>query len=297
MKAEPIQPSPLRRHRGLCLYLLAAFAVYFLFVILPIADAFRLSLFRWPTAASRPLFVGLGNFRALLGDAVFWSALGHNVLLLVLSLLVQIPLAIMLAVLLSYPVRARWLFRTVFFAPMVMPTVAIAVLWSYVYLPEHGLLDQVIRLFNKGFGGNWLGGPGTAMLCVFVTICWRYTGFHMVLFMAGIASIPEELYEAARMDGAGEWGAFRAITLPLLRPVIRISATLSIIGSLKYFDLVYMMAEGAPETSRELMATYVYRLAFAGGQGRYGYGSAAAVMLFLIALVAGAILSRTRTEN
>ena len=292
MTSVSTRSAPARFGRGLFGFLLPALVIYALFVILPIGEAFRLSLFRWPSAVSEPVFCGLRNFAALMGDAVFWSALGHNVLLLVLSLAVQLPIALMLAVFLSYPVRGRRLFRTVFFAPMVMPTVAIAVLWSYVYLPEQGLLDQVIRLFDRGFsGGAWLGGPNTAMLCVFATICWRYVGFHMVLFMAGLAGIPEELYEAARMDGASEWGAFKAITLPLLKPTIRVSATLSIIGSLKYFDLVYMMAAGAPEKSRELMATYVYRLGFEGGQGRFGYGSAAAVMLFLVALAAGAAVT------
>lgn len=293
MRQASGQPAALRFGRGLFVYLLPALVVYALFVILPIGEAFRLSLYRWPSAAADPVFAGLRNFSALMADNVFWSALWHNVLLLLLSLAVQLPVAILLAVLLSYPIRGRWLFRTVFFAPMVMPTVAIAVLWSYVYLPSDGLLDQAIRLFNGAFEGRgWLGGPHTAMLCVFVTICWRYVGFHMVLFMAGIASIPEELYEAARIDGASEWRAFTAITLPLLKPTIRVSATLSIIGSLKYFDLVYMMAAGAPEKSRELMATYVYRLGFASGQGRFGYGSAAAVALFVIAFAVGAAVTR-----
>ena len=267
------------------LYLLPALALYALFVIVPVANAFYLSLFHWQTAVSTPVYVGFANFKALLQDAVFWSALWHNALLLVLSLVVQLPAAMLLAVLVSQRTRGRWLLRTVFFAPMVMPSVAIAVLWSFIYLPEQGLLDQVIRLFDKSFGGNWLGGPNTAMLCVFVTICWRYIGFHMVLFMAGIAAVPEELYEAARMDGASEWQAFRWITLPMLYPMIGVSATLSIIGSLKYFDLVYMMAGGAPAEARELMATYVYRLAFDSGQGRFGYGSAVAVVLFIIAFI------------
>ena len=298
MTSAPSQTGPARFGRGLFRFLLPALVVYALFVILPIGEAFRLSLYRWPSAISEPVFCGLRNFAALMRDAVFWSALGHNVLLLVLSLVLQLPIALMLAVFLSYPVRGRRLFRTVFFAPMVMPTVAIAVLWSYIYLPEQGLLDQTIRIFDNSFGGAWLGNPRTAMLCVFATICWRYVGFHMVLFMAGLAAIPEELYEAARMDGASEWRAFKAITLPLLKPTIRVSATLSIIGSLKYFDLVYMMAAGAPEKSRELMATYVYRLGFEGGQGRFGYGSAAAVALFLVALaVSGTVTFMGRRTN
>lgn len=276
------------------LFILPALAVYLLFVVLPIADAIRLSFFHWEGAASTPRFDGWANFAALARDPVFGSALWHNLLLLALSLLVQLPLAMLLAVLLSYPLRGRWLFRTVFFAPMVMPSVAIAVLWSYIYLPEQGLLDQAIRLFHAGFGGDWLGSPKTAMLCVFVTICWRYVGFYMVLFMAAIAAIPDELYEAARIDGASEWSAFRWITLPMLRPMIGVAAVLSVTGSLKYFDLVYMMAGGAPEGARELLATYVYRLAFDSAQGRFGYGSAVATVLFLIALAVAVLVLRAR---
>lgn len=271
-------------------FILPALALYALFVLLPILDSFRMSLFHWTSAGAEPQYIGLANFSRLASDTVFWLALWHNILLLVISLLVQLPAALLLAVLLSYPIRGRALFRTIFFAPMVMPSVAIAVLWSYVYLPEQGILDTAIRLFNTGFGGDWLGSPTTAMLCVFIAICWRFTGFYMVLFMAGIASIPEDLYDAARIDGASEWQCFRHITLPLLRPMIAVAATLSIVGSLKYFDLVYMMAQGAPETSRELMATYMYRLAFDSGQGRFGYASAVAVALFIVAFaIAGTV--------
>ena len=264
-------------------FLLPATALYALFVLVPVADSVRLSLYAWQNSGARPVCVGFANYAALAADPVFRSALVHNAALLVLSLAVQLPAALLLAVLLQRTRSGRALYRTAFFAPMIMPSVAIAVLWSYVYLPEYGILDQVIRLANPRFAFGWLSEPRTALGCVFITICWRYTGFHMVLFLAGLAVIPDDLYEAARLDGAGEWQIFRRITLPLLKPVIWTSATLSMVGSLKYFDLVYMMAGGAPETSRELVATYVYRLAFASGQGRYGYGSAAAVVLLTIA--------------
>ena len=267
------------------LFLLPAMAVYALFALTPIAESFRMSLYSWPDAYSEPDFAGLGNFSRLVGDPIFWSALGHNVLLLVMSLLVQLPLAMALAILLSYPIRGRRLFRAVFFAPMVIPTVAIAVLWSFIYEPGFGLLDRLIRFVEPGFVGEWLSASNTTLLCVFITICWRYTGFYMVLYMAGIAAIPEELYEAARIDGASEWQVARHVTLPMLRPIIAVSATLSIIGSLKYFDLVYMMARGASPRARELMATYVYSLAFEDAQGRFGYASAVAVALFGVSFV------------
>lgn len=266
------------------LFLLPALLVYTLFVLVPIGDSFRLSLFHWTSPFLPAKFCGLANFTELLHDKVFWLAMWHNALLLLCSLAVQLPLAVFLAVLLSYPTLGRTLFRTAFFAPMVMPSAAIAVLWLFIYAPEQGLLTRLIQWVKPGFTHPWLADPKTALLWVFVTITWRYIGFHMVLFMAGISTISEELYEAARLDGAGEWQLCRHVTLPMLRPMLAVSATLSTIGSLKYFDLVYLMAGGVPEESRELMATYIYRLAFDQYQGRFGYGSAAAVMLLILAL-------------
>ncbi|MDD4097184.1 MAG: sugar ABC transporter permease [Lentisphaeria bacterium] len=267
------------------LFILPALAVYGLFVVFPILDSFHMSFLHWESPLLPPEFCGLENFRRLLVDEVFWRAMGHNFLLLAGSLLLQLPLAALLAFLLYYPTLGRTVFRTAFFAPMVMPTAAIAVLWQYVYEPGNGLLTSLLRLaVDQDFSHAWLADPGTALLWIFVTICWQYTGFHMVLFMAGLSAIPADYFEAARLDGAKEWQVCWHVALPALRPTIAVSATLSIVGSLKYFDLVYLMAGGLPETSREVLATYIYRLAFDQNQGRYGYGSAVAVMLFLAAL-------------
>ena len=280
------------------LFILPALAVYAVFVATPVVESFRLSLYRWPSAFLAPDFVGLDNFTELARDPVFWAALRNNAVLVLFSVVLQLPVAMLLAVLLSYPLRARTFFRTVFFAPMIMPTTAIAVLWSMIYLPEQGLLDRVIRFLYAGYEGfGWLSESGVALASVFVVVSWRYVGFHMVLFMAGIAAVPSQLYEAGRLDGAGEWALFRHVTLPMLSPMIRVAALLSVVGSLKYFDLMYMLAAGAPETSRELLATYVYRLAFASGQGRYGYGSAVAVLLFMAAMAAAcAVIWLGRTK-
>jgi len=166
-----------------------------------------------------------------------------------------------------------------------------------IFLPGDGLADRLIGLVSQGFAFGWLSEPGWALASVFVTICWRYIGFHTVLFMAGLAALPTDVYDAARVDGANEWQVCRRVTLPLMWPVVRVSALLSVIGSLKYFDLVFMMAAGAPGSSRELMATYVYRLAFASGQGRYGYASAVAVVLFAIAFAVAVGLAVVRRRG
>jgi len=267
------------------LFILPALLLYALFVAWPIFSSFEMSLFHWDGAASKPSFYGLKNYAELLSDKVFWYSLWHNLLLLVGSLAIQLPLAAFLAILLHYPTWGRTLFRTAFFAPMIMPTVAIAILWQYVYDPGNGLLTKLIQLIMPDFEYAWLATPGWSLLWIFVVICWQYTGFHTVLFMAGLSSIPDDYFEAARIDGASELQICLHVILPLLKPTAIVSATLSIVGSLKYFDLVYLLSGGLPAESREVLATYIYRLAFDNGQGRFGYGSAAAVMLFLAVLV------------
>lgn len=250
-----------------------------------------MSLFDW-TAGATPLFCSLRNYSLVLADTVFWRAFMNNAALLCGSLLIQLPAAAILAILLSYKTFGRTLFRTAFFAPMIMPTIAIATLWMHIYSPADGIATHVCRwFFGQDFTCNWLSSssgstwlPASSLFWIFVTICWQYTGFHMVLFMAGISAIPEDYYEAARLDGANEWQICRHVVLPAIKPTIAISATLSIIGSLKYFDLIYLMAGALGEHDREVVATYIYRLAFEQGQGKFGQGSAAAVCLFCIAL-------------
>ena len=266
------------------LFILPALLAYGVFVAWPILSSFEMSLFHWDGPASKPVFYGLKNYAELLHDKVFWFSLWHNFLLLAGSLAVQLPLAAFIAILLHYPTWGRTIFRTAFFAPMIMPTVAIAILWQYVYEPGNGLLTKLIQLVSPNFEYAWLSTPGWSLLWIFVVICWQYTGFHTVLFMAGLSGIPDDYFEAARIDGASELQICIHVILPLLKPVAIVSATLSIVGSLKYFDLVYMMSGGLPAESREVLATYIYRLAFDYGQGRFGYGSAAAVMLFLVVL-------------
>lgn len=275
--------SPFSRQE--CFFLAPALLIYTMFVLIPVGQSIYNSFFYWSSPLLEPEFCGLQNFRQLLFDRIFWLALGNNLFLLAGSLLIQLPIALCIALLLNYPTRGRTFFRTAFFTPMIIPTAAIAVLWQYLYEPQHGLLTALIRCFKADFSYPWLASPETSLIWIFVTICWQYIGFHTVLFMAGLAAIPEELYEAARIDGASELQICRKIVLPSLKPVCAVAATLSIIGSLKYFDLIYLMGGGLPETSREVMATYVYRLAFDENQGRYGYGSAVAVFLFLLALL------------
>ncbi|NLF93166.1 MAG: sugar ABC transporter permease [Oligosphaeraceae bacterium] len=295
-KATPGSAVPGGVVAALC-FLLPALLVYALFVLLPIGQSLGNSFRYWESPLLPPQFCGWENYRLLLRDRVFWLALRNNAFLLFGSLLVQLPLAAGVALLLNYQRRGRTFLRTAFFTPMVMPTAAIAVLWQYLYEPRNGIFTYLVRLVEPEFTYAWLASPETSMIWIFVTICWQYIGFHTVLFLAGLAAIPETLYEAARLDGASEIRLNWHVILPNLKPTFAVSATLSVIGSLKYFDLVYLMGGGLPETSREVLATYVYRLAFEESQGRFGYGSAVAVSLFLLALLVVIPLQARRTAD
>jgi raffinose/stachyose/melibiose transport system permease protein len=269
-----------------------ALAVYGFFALLPVLEALGLSLFSWSSSSSSASWLGLGNFAEVLGDGVFWRAVLNNVMLAALSVGIQLPVALVLAAILAGKVRGRWFFRTAYFAPMVVPTVVIAFFWRYFLLDyDKGLVNAALGLCGAGPVG-WLGSAATAWPAVFSAISWRYIGFHMVILLAGVLAVPGELYEAAALDGAGVWGRFRHVTLPGVAPVLALSAMLSVVGSLKYFDLVYIMTGGKPDHTTELGATYIYDQGIAGG--RWSYGCAMAVVLLGLSLAAAWAVLRVR---
>ena len=280
-------------------FLAPALLVYAIFVLYPIVQSVGYSLYQWSGIAPGFTFVGFGNYQEILRTPIFWKALGNNLILVVASIVIQLPLALAVALLLSTKLRGLRFFRTVYLFPLLMSTVAIALLWTFIYNPNLGLLNALLDALKlRGFQRGWLGDEATALWSVIGVISWHFVPFYMVLFLAGLANIPPELYEAARLDGAGNWGVFQHVTLPLMRGVIRTGAILSLIGSLKYFDLIWVMTGGGPNGATELMATYMYKQAF--DQYRMGYASAVAVVLFLIAfLISSAVLTvdQRRTET
>lgn len=271
------------------LFVAPALAVYALFALLPILEALGLSLFRWEAGDRLPAWRGLANYAEALGDADFWTAVLNNLLLAALSAAVQIPLALLLAVLVAGRVRGRWLFRTAYFAPMVLPTAVVAIFWMYVLDAHDGLARPVLGLLGQA-GRDPLGGGALSFLAVFAAISWRYVGFHMVILLAGVLAVPEELYEAAALDGASWWGRFRHVTLPGVRGALAISVLLSVVGSIKYFDLVFIM--GRPF---DLGATWIYQVGIAGG--RTGYGCALAGLLLALSMIAALALLAVRRRR
>lgn len=262
-------------------FLLPAALIYIGLVLLPVVQAIYYSFYRWNGLGPLESFTGLANYARAFSDRVFLGALGHNLQLVAMSLLIQLPLSLGLALLIREITWGRTLFRTLFFLPFVLSEVVTGVIWNFIYRPEGGLITSMLQsLFPQLEGTALLADPKTVLYALFVVITWKFFGYHMILFIAGLQNIPTEIEEAAAIDGASRLQALRFITIPLLGSTIRLSIYLSVLGSLQFFDLIWVMTTGGPVSASDTMATYLYKFGFQRFQ--LGYGSAIAVIMFLI---------------
>lgn len=263
-----------------------ALIMFFVFVILPVIMAAYYGFYKWKgygTPEKNGQFIGIQNYITILQDPNFQQALLHTLMVVVMSLVIQGPLAILFALLLNQKFKGRAIIRTLIFVPYVVSEVIVGTGWSLM-LQTTGAVNAVLKSWGLP-GADWISDPKIAFWTLMLIITWKYIGFAVILMIAGMQSIPEDLYEAARVDGAGFWQQQWSITLPLLMPTVRIWAFMSIIGSLQLFDLVYIVwgQYVASTAGTSTMATYMVR------EGRlannYGYGSAVAVVIFVISLV------------
>jgi len=294
-----VSPAPVRRARAdwrkrgeIVLLSGPALLMFVGFVILPVAMAAFYGFFKWNGFGWPTQFVGLDNYVHMWQDHTFRDAVVHNFAIVVLSLLLQGPIAILFALLLNQKFRGRSLIRVLIFVPYVISEVIVGTGWSLM-AQDAGAVNSLLEKLGLGFlKQSWIADPKLALWTLMIIITWKYIGFAVILMLAGMQSIPEELFEAAAIDGAGFWKIQWNITVPLLGPTIRIWAFLSIIGALQLFDLVniiwgqYISATAGTST----MATYMYQNGHLAGS--YGFGNAVAVMLFLITLVVALIYQR-----
>ena len=265
------------------IFLLPALILYTVFVLIPIGQAAYYSLYKWNGLTPLTDFVGLANYQRALSAPVFIGAATHNAIIVVLSLVLQIPFSLGIALMLNRRFVGRAVFRLLFFAPYVIAEVIAAIVWRLILQPG-GLAEGALTTVGLGsLYQPWLADPDTVLWALFLIISWKYFGFHMILMLAGLQGIPRELEEAAAIDGASRRQSIRYITLPLLGPTIRVSVFLSIIGALQLFDLVWVTTGGGPVDASNTMATYLVDWGFERFQ--LGYGSAISVILFVIALI------------
>jgi raffinose/stachyose/melibiose transport system permease protein len=266
--------------------------VFVSFVILPVALAAFYGFYSWSGFGAPTEFVGFRNYLTILTDPAFHEALGHNAFIVIGSLVLQGPLALGLALLLNRKMRAQSLIRVLIFVPYVISEVVVGLGWGLM-LQSGGALNGALEKIGLGaLRADWISDPALAIWTLLIIITWKYIGFAVILFLAGLQGIPEELSEAAAIDGASFWQIQRHIVLPLMGPTIRIWAFLSIIGSLQLFDLVWIIwgQYVASTAGTSTMATYM--VANGRNAGSFGYGSAVAVVMFLISLAVALIYQR-----
>ncbi|HEY0258679.1 MAG TPA: sugar ABC transporter permease [Lacisediminihabitans sp.] len=291
-RRAPLRAADWRKRIEIAVLAGPAIIIFLAFVIFPVGLAAYYGFFRWKGFGVPTDFVGFANYVLIFADKAFHEVLLHNGFIVVLSLIIQGPIAIVLALLLNQKIRGRSLIRVLIFVPYVISEVIVGTGWSLM-LQTSGAVNDLLQHIGLGaFKADWLSNPKIAIWSLMVIISWKYIGFAVILFLAGLQSISEDLFDAAAIDGAGYWQIQWRITLPLLGPTIRIWAFLSIIGSLQLFDLVYIIwgQYVASTAGTSTMATYM--VANGRTSGNYGYGNAVAVVMFLISLVIALIYQR-----
>ncbi len=264
------------------IFLLPALILFCGVLIAPIGASGYFSFFDW-NGFTEKTYIGLSNYKELFtSDSIgFMKALGNSLLLAVLSVFLQLPLALGLALVLGKKIKGERAFLSVFFMPVLISTVVIGQLWLKIYNPDYGVLNVALRAVGLGnLAHIWLGDKATALGAVFVPILWQYVGYHMLLLYAGVKSVPPELREAAMLDGATDGQVNRYIVLPYIKPIIKISVIFAVTGSLKSFDLIYVLTNGGPLHATEVPSTLMISMLFL--RNRYGMGSTIAVLLIVL---------------
>jgi raffinose/stachyose/melibiose transport system permease protein len=274
------------------LFLLPGMVIFSLFLLIPMIQSAYFSLYDWDGFGPLTDYVQFENYTRMFNHSIFEVSVVHSLTIMALSLAIQLPLALGLALLVGRgKLPGKRIIRTILFIPFVFSEIITAIIWRYVLHPDEGLLNTVLGTFIPGFEGiGLLGDRNTVLLGIFLVITWKFFGFHMILYMAGLQAIPADLEDAARVDGASESKILRYITLPLLGSTIRLSVYLSILGSFQQFVIVWVLTEGGPVNGSELIATYLFK--FGIQRFNLGYGSAVAVTLFVVMLIFSLVYQR-----
>jgi multiple sugar transport system permease protein len=267
--------------------------LFFTFMIIPILFTFYISFNEWGLFG-KPNFIWLDNYVQLLKDKVFWTSLWNTVFYTAGSVPFSAAFGLIGALLLNQKIPFRAVFRTIFFAPVVVSLVAAGLIWSWMYNPNYGLFNAILARFGL-HGVDWLSSSSMAMPAIILTTLWVRIGYCLVIYLAGLQAVPESLYEAADMDGANSWHKFWKITLPTLKPTTTFVLVMEVIHGFMVFDLIYTMTNGGPGYSTTVLVQYIYQKAFTEGQ--MGYASAIGTFFFFIVLILTVIQMRLGREK
>ncbi|MGK0465596.1 carbohydrate ABC transporter permease [Clostridium sp.] len=282
----------LKDKKAILIFIFPALLIFSIAIILPIISSTYYSLLSWD-GIGEASFVGFKNYIDLFVNNTdgFTMSVINSFILAVLSVTIQLSLALTLAFILARGIKGESIFRTLYFIPVIISTVVIGQLWMKIYHPDYGMLN--ILLENIGlekYAHAWLADPKTALFAVFVPIIWQYIGYHMLLIYAGIKSVSPDIYEAAKIDGASEFKMATAITIPLIKPILQVCTVFAVTGSFKAFDLIYIITNGGPLHASEVPSTLMYSTIF--DKYMYGYGSAMSTFIIVECLVFTLILRK-----
>ena len=266
------------------LLLLPAAVLLVAFTHYPTIATLGQSFFSTGTATRPSVFVGLENYQLLLGDEVFWKVANNNFWYAIGTIPTSIAIAILMAVWVNGKLPARGLVRMAYFTPTILPMIAVANIWLFFYTPDIGLIDQVAAKFGIA-GHNWLGNPDTVLGCLIVMTVWKEAGFFMIFYLAALQSLPPELEEAARVEGASRWYFFRRVTFPLLMPTTLFVFVNAVINSFKLVDHLFILTKGGPDNASSLLLYYIYEVAFSFFDEAYA-ATLTVVLLGVLAIVA-----------
>jgi raffinose/stachyose/melibiose transport system permease protein len=264
------------------LFLPPALLLFTLFVTWPVVEAAYYSFFNWNGYGAPSKWIGLENFLRVLNDPIFYRSLFNNLLIVLVSAFIQVPMALALALLISDKSRSSVIFRAIFFLPYILGEIVAGLIWRYIYDGNYGVLAVVYRWFGQQ-APEVLATEGWATAALLLVVIWKYFGFHMALFVAGRQGVGDDVLEAAKIDGATRWQSTLNIVLPLMRPVIVLSLFFSILGSLQAFAIIVALTDGGPTNSTHSAVSYLYN--FGIKRMRVGFGSAIGVTLFIICVL------------
>ena len=267
----------LSNKKAIALFMLPTMLLIGVLVIVPIGMSVYYSLLNWD-GIGKSIFVGLRNYKDLISDERFLNSVKNSLLYACCSLCIQLPFSLLLAIVVANVKKGEKFYRTTFFIPVIISSVVIGQLWQKIYNGDYGLLNSLLSMIGIQ-GQDWIGQESTALVSAFIPNLWQYIGYHMLIMYAGIKSISPDINEAARIDGASKTQIAFKITIPLLKPVLQVCATFSLIGALKIFDLIYVLTGGGPFFSTEVPTIYMYKTIF--DSFKYGYGSAVAIFVLI----------------
>lgn len=275
---------------AIAIFILPTLLLFCAIVLIPIFVSSYYSLLDWD-GVGKGTFIGLNNYIDMFNDSRVLNSIKNSLLFAAASIFIQLPISLLLALILASKVKGESFYRTVYFIPVLISTVVIAQLWSKIYNADYGLLNTLLESVGlSNLAQDWLGQKDTALAASFIPTLWQYVGYHMLLMYAGAKSISQDILEAAKIDGASRIRTALSITIPLMKPILKVCLVFSVIGAFKVFDLIYVLTNGGPFFTTEVPSTLMYTTIF--DTYKYGYGSAISVFIILECLVFTVIINK-----